>query len=904
MSKRLYEIARDLGVTSTELSQRIVELGLDVDVKSHLTELSEEQIGDVTRSFTAKTPPRDTVKKVVNDGVIRRRVRRKVAGGEAEVVADAAAVEPAAVHEPAPAAAAPAPEPTPEPVRKRMATLVTRSAEELAPKPEPVPVVEVVEAPAVDTAEDAPAEDAPRRSRFATVHTREVEAITQPEQPVDESVDTGASAAPRSRFATVVTGPQPSVGAGGRPTLREFAASQAPAADAARGGARVVGTMNPELLNVRLEADRKDFNPRRPAGDGPVADKKGKKSKGKRVVQSGDLYDKFSGRGGRGGRQKAKGPAQQTQITQAAEHKRVVKMEDTILVGDLAHQMGVKGGEIAMKLMFDLGIKGANINTAIDFDTAMLVAEMYSFRIEQVGFDITKYLPQLVLDETAKRTRPPVVTVMGHVDHGKTSLLDAIRSESVAVGEAGGITQHIGAYTVKLETGDITFLDTPGHEAFTALRARGAVATDITVLVVAADDGVMPQTVEAINHSKDAGVPIIVAVNKCDKENANPDRVKQALSQYDLIPEAWGGTTLFTEVSALTKHGIDTLLDAIHLQSELLELRAHFERPAEGLVIESKLDVGRGPVATVLVQEGTLKAGDTVVVGEHYGRIRTMTNERNDTVVGATPAMPVEITGLSGVPVSGEKFYVVDAEKNAKEIASHVAAQVRQAEMAQRVGPSGDLFGTSDLKQLKIIVKADVQGSVEAVVGSLTKLSTEAVEVRVIHSGVGAITESDINLAASSEEGVRVVVIGFNTKPDNRASNLADQLNVSVLTEAIIYDIVDKITGLMTGMLEPIYVEVPLGKAEVRATFNVPRFGQIAGCMVSDGKIVRNEKCRVLRNGNVVADGTINSLRRFEENVPEVKNGFECGLSVSGFDGVEIGDIVECFTLKEERATL
>ncbi|MFT6629759.1 MAG: translation initiation factor IF-2, partial [Flavobacteriales bacterium] len=624
MSKPVYEIARELGVSSPELVLRLGELGVDVGSPAHLRELDEEQIAMVTQSFEAKKP-RDTVKKVVSDGVIRRRVRRKVAGASADKV-DAApvaeAAESAPIEAPIAASSVAEAEASPPKKRQRMATVVTRAPEDLAPPAEPVVEIVAAEVPVVveEAAEEAVA---PTRNRFATVVTR-----TDADKPRVSAGDAPAAEpaveVPRRRFATVVTtgGGQQSE----RPSLKKLAASQSsPAAAPSEGAARITGAMNQEQLRERLQADNKDFRPGpRPAAG--VAERKGKKQKGKRVVSSRDLYDGFARN--RRGKKRDTGPAQQTKITQAAEHKRVVKMEETILVSDLAHQMSIKAGEIAMKLMFDLGIKGANINTAIDFDTTTLLAEMYSFKVEQVGFDITNYLPKIELALEGQQTRPPVVTVMGHVDHGKTSLLDALRSASVATGEAGGITQHIGAYTVMLESGRLTFLDTPGHEAFTALRARGAVATDITILVVAADDGVMPQTVEAINHSKDAGVPIIVAVNKCDKENANPERVRQALAQYDLVPEEWGGTTLFVEVSAKTQHNMDKLLDAIHMQAELLELKAHYDRPAEGLVIESKLDVGRGPVATVLVQEGRLKPGDTVVVGEHYGRIRTMSDER------------------------------------------------------------------------------------------------------------------------------------------------------------------------------------------------------------------------------------------------------------------------------------
>lgn len=897
MSKRLYEIARDLGVSSNDLSKRIEGLTLSFEIADHAIILDEEQVEELTKALQSN-PPEERVQRRVGSGLIRRRAKRSSEKDESAAPASSeSAVEAATPSADEPVTES-APEAPAEPARprQRMATVVTRPTEDVEP---PAAAAQPVEASTdgVETPEEA-AEPAPRRSRYATVVTREVEAVA-PEAPEDEP------ARPRSRFATVVTTNEPRTNAT-TPSANELAAFRTEQTrEPSRGGAKVVGTLNPELLSNRLEADKKDFGPRRPDDDRTRGrDKK----KGKRVVQSRDLYD-ASNRGGRGRKQKASSP-QQTQITQAAEHKRVVRMEESILVGELAHQMSVKAGELAMKLMFDLQIKGANINTAIDFDTAQLVAEMYNFKIEQVGFDLEKYLPVVEEDEAKEITRPPVVTVMGHVDHGKTSLLDAIRSESVASGEAGGITQHIGAYQVDVDGGErITFLDTPGHEAFTALRARGAKATDIAILVVAADDGVMPQTVEAINHAKDAQVPIIVAVNKCDKENANPERVRKAMADYELIPEEWGGETIFVNVSALTQEGIPALLEMIHLQAEVLDLKARPDVPANGLVIESKLDVGRGPVATVLVQRGTLNRGDIVVVGEYFGRVRTMIDAAGASLDAAGPSVPVEVTGLNGVPSAGEKFHVVEDVDSAKVIAEHIAKQTRQSELALSAAAGGaDALGnfmrSGELKELKIIVKGDVQGSVEAVVGALQKLATDKVSVRIIHSAVGGITESDVNLAASSEEGVRAVIVGFNVRADQRSNALADQFGVTLMLSSIIYEIIDRIRAAMTGMLEPVFVEEVVGHAEVRQTFSVPRVGTVAGCMVTDGVIVRNAHVRLMRAGKVVVDSTIGSLKHFEKNVPEVKAGYECGLSVDRHDDVQIGDVIECYKLVETAAVL
>ena len=858
----------------------------------------------------------------------KRRTTKK-----SEVVAEADAAE--AVVEEAPAEVVPTPAPAPAPVvapapaeqgvkRRTFATVQTRQL--ATPEPEPVheePVRAVVEP-------ERPAADEPRRSRFATVVTRSTPVVDDlSEMEPAESTDSAEPAAPearRSRFATVVTRVEGEPAfTPGQPNPMELAALARREADAAAqarrpGGARVVGTMSAELLNQRVDASRGMNRPGpRPGAPGPAD-----ATATKRVVQSRDLYDKDKAKKLLGGSKKrGSGPVAPMTPTLTpkpagamAEHKRIVKMRESIPVSELAHQMSVKAGEIAMKLMFELGVRGANINTSVDFDSATLIADLYGFKVEQLGFDITEYLPKVDEEKDRLLPRPPVVTVMGHVDHGKTSLLDYIRKAKIAVGEAGGITQHIGAYMVRVPGGEVCFLDTPGHEAFTALRARGAKATDVVVLVVAADDGVMPQTVEAINHAKAAGVPIIVAMNKIDKPSANPESVRQALTQYGLVDEAWGGETIFVEVSAKTGQGIDRLLEMIQVQSEVLELKASVTRPADGLVIESRLDQGRGPVASVLVQRGTLKTGDIVVIGRHSGKVRTMTDDRGHQRASSLPSHPVEITGLSGVPDSGEAFYVVKDERDARAIVEHYTALNRRADIsvagggAAAAGAGGNtldriaaMMKAGELKELKVIVKGDVQGSVEAICESLRKLGTKDVSVRVLHSAVGSITESDINLAASVGDA-GVVLLGFNVRPEPRAAAMAEQNGIKILSHSIIYELLDQVKGLMAGLLSPVLEEEHIGRAEVRKVFQVSKVGMVAGCMVIDGVLQRNAKARVVRDGRVVYDSTISSLRHFEKDEKEVKTGFECGLSIDRFNDVKAGDIIEAYRVKEIAATL
>ena len=586
----------------------------------------------------------------------------------------------------------------------------------------------------------------------------------------------------------------------------------------------------------------------------------------------------------------------------AANADPVIKyIPESITVKDLAEVLGKKGSDLVMNLM-KKG-KMLAINATLDFDTAASIAEEYNVILElEEEKDIMEeaFGTEEEEDESKLDERPPVVVVMGHVDHGKTSLLDAIRHANVTKGEAGGITQHIGAYTVQIDGKPITFLDTPGHEAFTAMRMRGAQVTDIAILVVAADDGVMPQTIEAINHAKAAGVEIIVAINKMDKPSANPDRVKQELTEYGLLAEDWGGTTVCVPVSARSKEGIDNLLEMIILTAEMKELKANPNKKARGAIIEAQLDKGRGPVATVLVQSGTLRVGDPVVAGPAYGKIRAMTDDKGRRVKVAGPSTPVEILGLSEVPAAGDTFYVAANEKQARQLAESVIAKNREtliAQTPQKVSLD-DLFSqiqSGNMKELGIIVKADVQGSVEAVRQSLEKLTNEEVRVRVIHGGVGAVTESDVLLASASN----AIIIGFNVRPEPAAKTFAENEKVDIRLYRVIYNAIEDVQAAMKGMLDPVYEEKVLGHAEVRQTFKASGVGTIAGSYVKDGKIVRNCQVRIVRDGIVVYEGELESLKRFKDDVKEVALGYECGLVFKKFNDVKEGDWVEAFTMVE-----
>ncbi|TKB04292.1 translation initiation factor IF-2 [Alteromonas portus] len=583
----------------------------------------------------------------------------------------------------------------------------------------------------------------------------------------------------------------------------------------------------------------------------------------------------------------------------AAPVERVVKLGATITVGELASKLAIKSNEV-IKTMMKMG-EMATINQVLDQDTAVLVIEEMGHKYELVNDNALE--DELLADGTGgeKTTRAPVVTIMGHVDHGKTSLLDYIRRAKVADGEAGGITQHIGAYKVETENGEITFLDTPGHAAFTAMRARGATATDIVILVVAADDGVMPQTKEAVQHARAAGVPLIVAVNKMDKETADPDRVKTELSQLEVISEEWGGEHQFCNVSAKTGMGVDELLEAIVLQAEVLDLKAVAEGPGRGIVIESRLDKGRGPVASVLVQEGQLRAGDILLCGEEYGRVRAMRDENGNEIKVAGPSTPVEVLGLSGVPVAGEDAAVVKDERKAREVAAKRHQKKRELKLArQQKAKLENMFAnmeSGDVSELNIVLKADVQGSVEAISESLVKLSTSEVKVNIVGSGVGGITETDATLAAASG----AIVLGFNVRADATARRVLEAEEIDLRYYSVIYNLIDEVKAAMSGMLAPEFKQEIIGLAEVRDVFKSPKLGAIAGCMVTEGNVKRSNPIRVLRDNVVIYEGELESLRRFKDDVQEVRNGMECGIGVKNYNDVKVGDQIEVFEIVEVK---
>ena len=598
-------------------------------------------------------------------------------------------------------------------------------------------------------------------------------------------------------------------------------------------------------------------------------------------------------------RQEEQEKMRRLQLEIAKKTPLTVKIPDEIGVGELASRMKKTGAEVVKTLMKN-GVM-ASMSDIIDFDTAAIIAEELGCKVEhEVIVTIEEKLIDTAEDKPEDLVpRAPVVVVMGHVDHGKTSLLDYIRHAHVAAGEAGGITQHIGAYQVEVQGKTITFLDTPGHEAFTAMRARGAMITDIAILVVAADDGIMPQTVESINHAKAANIPIIVAINKMDKPEANPERIKEQLTKYELVPEEWGGETIICPISAKTGEGIDNLLEMVNLTAEMQELKANPNRSAHGAVIEARLDKGRGPVATLLVQNGTLKQGDVIIAGTAVGRVRAMTNDKGQKVTEAGPSVPVEIIGMGEVPEAGDDFHAVADERMARELAEQRKAEQKNA-LNSNVGKVTleDLFSqiqAGEMKNLNVIVKADVQGSAEAVKSSLEKLSNEEVRVRVIHCAVGAINESDVMLATTSN----AIIVGFNVRPDKNAADSAHRNNVDMRMYRVIYQAIEEIEAAMKGMLAPKFKEVALGEAEVRQVYKITGVGIVAGCYVTEGKVARNAQIRLVRDGIVIHEGVMNSLQRFKDSVKEVARGYECGIGIEKYSDIKEGDIIEAFQMEQ-----
>jgi translation initiation factor IF-2 len=887
MSKiRVYELAQKLGVDNKELMSRLQALG--VDVKSHASAIDDAVVMKLQAPTKPAEPAPVAVDKEevrVTSTVIRRRAKATPIEEPAPVVVEPVVVEPPPVSTPAPVVAK-APEAPPAVV-------------DVAPVAEPVvneqPVKEVVEA-AKDEPVAADVEEKASPNRARILGRVEIPGLTQ-QAPQQVRTDNRRTFTPQQREAGRPS-PSPSRPPVGRP--HEKSAVPAPAAPVADVNA----------LDRRKKGGSPADEQRPSTNQAPGAKKPSVVAKKREALRKSELLEKRErifepgpklGKGRK--KDKQKGPeTKKTEITVPKAIKRVIKISETISVGELAKRIGVKATDL-IRVLMKMGMM-VTINHPLDVETAAIVAAEFGYEIENVAVDLDEILESSPDAPETLEKRPPVVTIMGHVDHGKTSLLDAVREANVIAGEAGGITQHIGAYDVELNGRKITFLDTPGHEAFTAMRARGAKVTDIVILVVAADDGVMPQTREAINHSKAAGVPIIVAINKIDKPDAKPERVKQELTEHGLVSSEWGGDVTMVEVSAKKRQNLEELLEMILLQADVMELKANPNKLAKGTIVEAKLDRGRGPVATVLVQEGTLKAGDYCVVGIHSGRVRAMQNDRGEKVVTAGPSTPVELIGLSGVPDAGDVFVAMKDEKQAKEIATLRQIKQREVELAKHSKLSlEDLYKkiqSGEVKDLNVIVKGDVHGSVEAVGESLRKLSTEAVRLNVIHSAVGAITETDVNLAAASN----AIIIGFSVRPEVKAQNLAEKEGVDIRLYNIIYDAVEDVKKAMEGLLEPTLREKYLGRAEIREVFSVPKVGNVAGCYVLDGKLVRNAQVRLLRDNVVVYTGKMSSLRRFKDDVKEVANNYECGLGIENYNDIKVGDIIEAFEMEKVAATL
>ncbi len=934
---RVYELAQKMGLDNKVVLEKLHEAG--IEVKSHMSVLDEE---DVEKIEGAPAKVEEVEERRITAGVIRRR-RKDVPEEETAAPPASAEEQPQAqtvVEESAPAAGI-------KPAASKPETPV-------ASVPEPISADKQDSGPSEPLVEEQVSEPAKVVKEAAPVAEQEGSGKQTAESPAAASEAGPVKREPEVSKTADKTEGQPEMAE--TPVTKDKTKVEKVTANRAKILGRVeLSTLSPPPRRQergerpergKPEKARPDrARPARPApagaargkevapqivvpfDGGPAPDKevrggkKGKKSKSGGYDKDKEVADGGKGRRGRREvyepdhddrrtRRGKKSPKVQkkTEVTLSKAIKRIIRISDVITVGELAKRMGVKSKDLITELMRQGQM--VTINHPLDYETAAILASEFNYEVENVAFDEEHVLTDdaVITDESGSDEgaipRPPVVTIMGHVDHGKTSLLDAIRATNVTSGEAGGITQHIGAYDVTVNGRKITFLDTPGHEAFTSMRARGAKVTDIVVLVVAADDGVMPQTKEAINHSKAAGVPIIVAINKMDKPDANPDRVKQELTEFEMVPEDWGGDTIFVEVSAKTTANLDSLLEMILLQAEVLELKANPHKRAKGAIVEARLDRGRGPVATVLVEEGTLRIGDPIVSGLHYGRVRTMTNDRGDRLEEAGPSCPVEVTGLSGTPVAGDTFHAVESEKVAKDVATHRQRKIREQELATTSKISLEqLYARlqqGEVQELKVIIKADVQGSVEAVRDSLLKLSTDACRLVVIHTAVGGINESDVSLASASD----AIILGFNVRAEAKAAAFAEEEGVDIRFYNVIYDAVNDIRDAMEGLLAPTLREKALGKVEVRETFHVSKVGTIAGCYVTDGKVLRNSQVRLIRDHVVIWEGKLASLKRFKDDAREVQSGYECGLSLENYNDVKVGDIIEVFEMEEVKTSL
>ena len=870
---RVYELARDLNLTNKILLSKLSDL--DISVKSHMSALDDETVVRIRTQLFGKKE--ETIEETrIRPTVIRRR-KKKVT-----------------VEAP--------PESAPEP--KELIT-AEKSVEKVPEETELIKDSAAVEEEAVLAEEQQTAEEIKPVEEDAATETPADEAVAEakvekPEDLKEKKPKKIVKKVKKEESAKIIKMPikpidKPTAEKPFRKEKAKVKVEPLPSGKIARSKPAAVPQELPDK-----DSKKKKWKKRGDEGD---QDRKFLKKKisfrKKSVVEGHDLYDDGyrSRKPRKGVKTKAPVSALKTQITTAKAIKRRIKIDEAIVLSELAKRMGTKAGEL-IKTLMDMGFM-ATVNQSIDYDTAALVAAEFNYEVERAAFEEEEILKQKADDPEKLHERPPVVTIMGHVDHGKTSLLDVIRKTRITDMEAGGITQHIGAYHVTTDRGQIAFLDTPGHEAFTAMRARGAKITDIVVLVVAADDGVMPQTLEAINHARAANVPIIVAVNKIDKANADPDRVKRELAENGLTPEDWGGDTIFVHVSAKESQGIEDLLEMISLQAEVLELKANADKLALGHVVEAKIDSGRGPVATVLVREGTLKSGEPVVCGIHYGKIRALLNDRGIQVESAGPSIPVEVLGLSGVPMAGDELIALEDEKSAKQVSMHRGQKQRSKELAQTNRLSLDKLyeqmQQGKVKDLNIILKADVHGSNEALIEALTKLSNEEVKVNVVHSATGTITESDVSLAAVSN----AIIIGFNVRPSPKVQALGAEENVDMRFYNVIYDVIKDVKGAMVGLMESTYKEHIQGSAEVREVFQIPKVGAIAGSYVTDGKFERGLKIRVIRDGVQLYDGKNSSLRRFKDDVKEVQAGYECGIGVENFNDIKVGDVLECYYLEE-----
>jgi translation initiation factor IF-2 len=836
---RVIEAAKEHGLDVEELLGTLKQMG--VKVRSHLSPVDQEEADQAIASLTKKKPAAATP--TAEEPKAPRMVRRRKKEAEPELETEPeteATTEPEVAQE---EVAGGEPAPDDEPISEEAATG--------EPSPEETVIEEAISEEA--SGEEASEEQQPAADEAA------------PEEAKTKAPGKGKKAGDKAEAK------KGKAGAKDEQKDEEF-------------GLKVVRFIQPEdrpatFAKPAYPVSKQEREQRK-------AERRAKKKKGRREDH----------------RSAPRRAGQKTQITTPKAIKRRIKISEIITVGDLAKRMGVKAPEV-IKTLMGLGIM-STINQPLDADTATLVAGEFEYEIENIILAEEEILQRHEDKPEDLKPRAPVVTVMGHVDHGKTSLLDAIRTTRVAAGESGGITQHIGAYKVETSRGTLVFLDTPGHAAFTEMRARGAQVTDIVVLVVAANDGVMPQTIEAIHHAEAAGVPIIVAVNKMDLPDAQPDKVKRELSENNLIPEDWGGDVICVPVSAKQGDGIENLLEMIALQSEMLEITANPDKQAAGVVVEARLDKGRGPVSTVLVQEGTLNLGDIVLSGTQFGRVRILTNDTGKRVEIAEPGTPVEITGLDGVPEAGDVFVVVDTERTAKEITSRRLEKTRDAEMAKARKVSledwHDHVVEGETQSLRLIVKGDVQGSVEAVAQTLENLSVDEVNVQVIHKAAGGITESDVNLAIAS----RAIIIGFHVRCEAKAAALASQTGIDIRLYDVIYDATDSVKKAMSGLLAPVLQENKLGMAEVRQTFRVPKVGTVAGCYIREGLATRNSKVRLIRDNIVIYEGELSSLKRFKDDAKEVREGLECGLSILNYNDIKDGDEIEFYEIEEIAQTL